>query len=501
MNPILKHANRSITPLGIVLILSAFTHLWNPVGFPDLFYDEGVYMRRAMHVLNGLGPQESYFHDHPFFGQLFLAGVLAVTGYPNSLYPAADVHSIEMLYLVPRLLMGMLAVIDTFLVYKISQHRYNRNVALFASILFAVMPVTWLFRRILIDSLLLPFLLSSILFALYADDSKNKDRIPVLLSGIFLGLAIFTKIPIFTMIPLVGFLIRTNGNSGSRNLKTLVLWFIPVILIPLIWPAQSLLSGQFDLWLKDVLWQTQRQGEGLSSIVTSFFMIDPILLVLGSVGLVYAAIKRDLLLLLWAIPFVIFLSVIAYVQYFYWIPILPAFCIGAARLIVDLSDKIRKKKLQQILLFAIISGIGVFGLVTITMLITTHVSSQFEATAYVAQYVRDNNDSGNSNKNMTIISSPVYSWIFSYVFHKDHVFSDYRDLLYYPVQTEKVILIADQHFKYNIGAGEALRIMYNNTRTVAIFRGGVLDYDLSKYPYTSMSLNYEGSIVEIRIRE
>jgi hypothetical protein len=41
--------------LVIPLALAAFTHLCNPVGFPDIFYDEGVYMYRAMHVMAGEG--------------------------------------------------------------------------------------------------------------------------------------------------------------------------------------------------------------------------------------------------------------------------------------------------------------------------------------------------------------------------------------------------------------------------------------------------------------
>ena len=111
-----------------------------------------------MHVLNGTGPQESAFYDHPYWGQLFLAGIFWLVGYPNSLHPLNDVHSIEMLYLFPRVLMGIFAVIDTFLVYKISEYKYNRSIAFIASILFAVMPITWLTRRILLDSIQLPFL-------------------------------------------------------------------------------------------------------------------------------------------------------------------------------------------------------------------------------------------------------------------------------------------------------------------------------------------------------
>jgi hypothetical protein len=97
--------------LAIPLILTAFTHLWNTLGFPfGPSNDQGIYMRRAMHVLAGLGPQESPLYDHPYFSQLFLAGVLRVIGYPNSLHPSpSDIQSTETLWLVPRILMGLLS--------------------------------------------------------------------------------------------------------------------------------------------------------------------------------------------------------------------------------------------------------------------------------------------------------------------------------------------------------------------------------------------------------
>ena len=168
-----NNARRHYLLVIIPLVLSAFTHLWNPIGFPHVDQDERHYMRRAMQVLQGFGPQESmdtyYFpYDHPYFGQLFLAGVFKIIGYPDILDPkVGDVHSIEMLYLVPRVLMGLLAVLDTFLIYKIAERKYNRTVAFIAAVLFAVMPFSWIFRRILLDSIQLPFILSSILCALY----------------------------------------------------------------------------------------------------------------------------------------------------------------------------------------------------------------------------------------------------------------------------------------------------------------------------------------------
>jgi hypothetical protein len=66
---------------------------------------------------------------------------------------------VESLYLLPRTIMGILAIIDTILVYKISERRYNMHVAF---TLFAVMPITSLLMRVLLEKIQLPFLLASI---------------------------------------------------------------------------------------------------------------------------------------------------------------------------------------------------------------------------------------------------------------------------------------------------------------------------------------------------
>ncbi|MBI5698363.1 MAG: phospholipid carrier-dependent glycosyltransferase, partial [Thaumarchaeota archaeon] len=216
---------KAIYFLIIVLALSSFTHLWNPTSFPEIFFDEGIYMRRAMNVINGDGPQEGKFYDHPYFGQIFLGSILYSMGYPDSLNPTRSADSIRELYEVPRILMGLLAVFDTFLIYKIANKRYDSKIAIFASSLFAVMPITWLTRRILLDSILLPFVLLSVLFAIYSKDSKQKNWL-VLLSGIFLGLAIFTKIPAFTMILIVGYLVY----SQSKRKRLLLVLLIPAVL-------------------------------------------------------------------------------------------------------------------------------------------------------------------------------------------------------------------------------------------------------------------------------
>jgi hypothetical protein len=488
--------------LFIPLVLSAFTHFWNPIGFPGLYFDEGIYMRRAMHVLSGQGPQEDLtFYDHPYFGQLFLAAILGSIGYPHSMissYADSNLqHSIEALYLVPKILMGILAVADTFLVYKISEYRYNRQIALISSVLFAVMPSTWLIRWILLDSIQLTLLLSSLFFAVYRRDSTNNNNVkknirkisPVLLSGLFLGLAIFTKIPAFTMIPAAGLLVYTkNYKMDSKTL--LGLWLTPVILIPLVWPAYSISVGGFNFWIDGVLWQVHRESQPLLDSLASFFKNDPILLTLGIAGLSFAVIKKDFLLLSWSIPFMIFLYLIGFVSSYHLIPLLPVFCVAGAILIEDISNKIRiKKKVQKTLLpFIIVSAIGIIGLINTTTLITTNVnSSYFKAAAFVDQYLQNINH--NSNKT-TVIADPFFLWIPQYIFQLDQDYKMYFDNT--PVKTQKVLLIVDHGLLNSMlrkdDAAKQLRDIYNSPNAKMLARFGESenrDNQISIYQYDS----------------
>lgn len=480
----------------IPLILAAITHLWNPVGFPPgPSYDEGIYIRRSMHVLAGQGPQESLLYDHPYFSQLFLAGIFKVIGYPSLVNPLADgnAHSIEMLYLVPRVLMGVLAILDTFLIYKISERYYNsRNVALIASILFAVMPITWLLRRVWLEPIQLPFVLASVIFAIYLGSSKHKDKIKseskknmilILFSAVFLGFAIFTKVSAITMIPLVAFLIYkgTNvNNNWKENLTSLGLWSIPVILIPLIWPAYALYGGKFNLWLNGIYFQTHRGVQTLFSAIKYNFNVDPLIHIVGISGVFYAIIKRDFLILLWVLPLLAFLYYVGFVSYYHLIPLLPVFCIAAARMIDDLSTKIKFKKTKKIILqLIIISALGSFGLVLNAMLITAgDNSTYYKADAFIAKYLYDKNVQNHNNYNNTeisILSNPFYSWIPSYVFHLNggnYNYIDYYDNL--AVKTGKVILVLDQpliDMLRNHKTGDKMRksLNFDNNNLVAKF--------------------------------
>ena len=482
-------------------------------------------MRRAMQVMEGQGPQESnstyfYPYDHPYFGQLFLAGILKIIGYPDLLSPkVGDVHTIEMLYLVPRVIMGLLAVVDTFLIYKIAEYRYNRNIAFIAAILFAVMPLSLLTRGIFLDSILLPFLLASIFFGIYSKEIKNIEwnrrnikNLSVLLSGIFLGLAIFTKAPVVLMIPLIAFIIISNSD---KKLKTLILWFIPVLLIPMIWPAYAVSTGHFDDWINGVLFQASREsGKDLRNSINIIFEIDPVLLLLAFVGFIYAELKNSYFIFLWIVPYLLFLSTLGWVVHFHWILLLPAFCILIGLLIEGVSKRIKNKNVSQVSRIVIISIIGIFGLMSTYTVITSNLnSSYFELYSYISQELQSNSKSDTKDDNYngtTVVGThrvKALMWIPAYIFNNNNVFFRDTDIglqpTIPPIETKKVVLIVDNNLRErlipfeNVGNEKDKQIssFYHNAQTIATF----INTEYKRYEYMTMKDNYGlGSFVEVR---
>jgi hypothetical protein len=507
MNKYFKNIYRFIWVIPI--LLSGLTHIWNPAGFPAFHPDEGVYLRRSLHVLNGLGPQDanSRFdhsqdstssYDHPYFGQLFLAGIFYIIGYPDTFKPSADLSSIERLFSIPRIIMGILSMADTFLIFRLSERRYNRTVAIASAIFFAVMPLTWFTRRIVLDSIQLPFLLLSLLVAI---EMKNTKRSPILLSaisGALMGLAIFTKVPVFILIPLVIYLIYFDQQNRKKhyknNLQIIIFWLVPMVTIASMWPIYATISGQYDEWVNGIFWQgTQRQSEGKSLLNTlqGFWNLDPVLFVLGFVGTVFCIIRRDLLPLLWIGPYFLFLVAVGWVTHFHLILILPALCIAAGYLVGNLP-RLYWPKRSGLVSTVTISALALFGLVVTVMIVTSDVSSaQLQGVAFVAHDITNTSDTfRHLYDDITIVGSPANSWFFKYVFKNQHTFSHVRDTQ--PINTHRVILVVDSTYKHVISKTEkenstqVLRLekLYNNTDIVAIFKNSWPDPSLRFYPYT-----------------
>lgn len=140
---------------------------------------------------------------------------------------------------------------------------------------------------------------------------------------------------------------------------------------------------------------------------------------------------------------VLFGSVLNYVNWFHWVPIQPAFCLSAAHFVssVLFTHKIREnfRRIIGILFVAIV----IFGVIGTGSLITIDLSAfQFETFSFAGtqlvnridgpikypnnetriEYSSKREHTFNSlNNNMAIVSSPIYSWVFKYVFnYGDH---------------------------------------------------------------------------------
>ena len=552
--------------LLVPLALSAIVHIWNPFGFPSIHNDEAHYMRRTMQVLEGMGPQETSEtyaspFDHPYFGQTFLASVLSILGYPDSLTPFDTsftdiVKSIESLYSIPRIIMGSLAVVDTFLIYLIGKRRYDERIGFMAAILFAVMPISWMSKRIVLDSIMLPFVLLALYFALSrANGSINlpafagkKDRsrgtdskiIVVLLSGIFLGLAIFTKIPAFTFIPIVGYLVFTNSN---RNFKVLAVWFIPVFLIPILWPLYNILNGTFETWTEGVFWQVGREGRGMLRSMIPIFQSDPVLLLLGFVGIVYATSRKDLFPVLWLSPFVLFHFFVPFIQHFHWLPLIPLLCIFGGYFVVQFLDFVGQRiypgqyqnggqpkptgyaskyniRSRNYALVIIIFTFTLFGFISSLSLINMNVNSTLiEVNAHIVRLLlplREIYLVNHDNKPLIMGSgwTQILTWIPEHIYDISHSFRTFTsknvDLAR---ERDNVILLVDMRDKEKFAVLEDLAPRdlklyhyYNETQVVleAKDRSDVTRYNVEQYPYGSLRENHairNGDWIEIRIKE
>lgn len=442
--------------LLVPLILTSFTHLWNLGDFPYFHADEGAYMRRSFLVLSGTGIQENTgfykdAYDHPFFGQILLGNLLRLTGYPNFTVDQTA-PSIELAMAFPRMIMGVFAIIDTFLIFKICQRAYNIRIAFFASILFAVTPMTWLLRMVTLDTIALPFVLTSILVVVNLLKwnkalSLNKHMFLVLLSGTFLALAIFTKVPFFTMIPLLAYLIYKNSKhlKGKYPLKILAIWLIPIFLIPAIWPLYAISVDQFDLFERGISIQTNKSEDRRSQIMEIIFKLDSMLFILGLAGLAYSALKKDWIIVLWIAPFLIFVYVHSWFHFLHCVILLPGLCIAASKFVIELSEKIKPRKMSKsvvlILVCGLISCISFFN--TFNIVNQDHQSLAINVMAKGLDYLdrADGLDDDEINEKITLIAPTEHSWIFKYIHKMNFTFDTQMDIGPRKIETNKTLVM------------------------------------------------------------
>jgi hypothetical protein len=319
------------------------------------------------------------------------------------------------------------------------------------------------------------------------------NNILILISGILMGLAMYTKIPAFTFIPLVGALIFFNSG---RRLKAVGIWFIPVIMLPLLWPIYGVLVNQTDQWLYWALWQTDRVDRPISTSLINILYLDPVISILGLAGFVVAVLRKDFFIVLWILPFLILSYAIGWVQYFHLAPILPALCITSAILI----DYARKAitKYSTVLSYTPLAFVVVFGFVSTTMLITLDVNSTYyKVYAAIAQNIPD---SDSIDSKITLIGSHWWVWdtywITNYVLDKSHSYIDpHLDPKFNTkVNTDRVLFVGDPVFVDSLSRRldsdnlKQIRQLYNQSTVIGSFTDNVTSQTTANYPYNTLPI-------------
>jgi len=500
---------KTIIFLSVVISLCGYTHLWNVTGFPFIHVDEGHYLRKAISTLNGEGFQPIDRYLSPYFGQMFLAGIFKTIGFPNFILnnSSPSPTTIEGLFLVPRVLIGALAMVDLLLIWKIAERRYNKRVAFISLILFAVMPYNLMTRTVFLESIQLPLLLTSILLLLYSNSATKHDKkILIIVSGVFMGLAIFTKIPAFTLLPLGIFLISTN----TKHWKYIALWLIPSILVPALWPTHAALSGDLDVWIKGIMYQTNRENRPLIDSLHNFLLTDPLFFILGIGGFVFSIFKRDTFLILWTTPIIAFFYLIGYVASFHLIILIPSFCVTGALLLDSISQKLVMKSQLRIIEYILISSIVLFALINTSMLISLELNSNYyKAVSFLVGQLptrevnaENKSDFKNDNVGLTIISSPEHWWIPQSILNKS--FDTHSYYSNKNIKADRFIMIIDERFlsilnDTSSSRGKIFNVAFNSTHSLKKFDESFIGVmDLKRYPYSSLGVNNNTRIIDIR---
>jgi hypothetical protein len=201
----------------------------------------------------------------------------------------------------------------------------------------------------------------------------------------------------------------------------------------------------------------------------------------------------------------IFLYLIEFVSVWHLVPLLPSFSIAAAIIISDLLNIITSNRFKRQVGFIVISSIGIFGLVSTTMITTTNLNPyHFKAVAFASKIITDlnNNDSTTEDK-LTVIGSHRYFWMIPHLFDKEHR-HDYKNIFSKSnITTEKVFFIADTGLVARVTVAEdsgfeQIKKKYNDTQIVAAFGENRILYDETSYPYTSMKYNALPGRIDIR---
>ncbi len=389
----------------MVFSVIIFNSCFGLASFPEYFWDEGVYVGRAINFANTLQMyQDPNYIDHPPLGWIIPSLFFAATGFPNSIINL-QIHDMNLqlllLFLIPRLVAVSYIIPITILVYKLSDRLYNnKKFALISLATFGLIPAFWPFRNLLLDPLMILFVLLS-LFLITPRNGNILSKSRLIASGLLFGCALLAKFSAIFFLPAMIFYILRSKKAIHG-----ITWYVPLFVIVLSWI--SIMSSQHDLFhiISTQSWQASRvsllpYGIALQILVT----VLPIGLVFGVAGIVQLAKKKQFFASILSVPYLGFLFRGGYVGFVHTIPILPILSIFSGKPLYDFANRVSQIKSTQsdrtfdlLLIVIVLSSIG------ITVWITSFDAGQAqrEAIEYLISTLP---------KNSTLVTNPGYGWV------------------------------------------------------------------------------------------
>ena len=445
-----------------ILVIIVFNAGFNIQGFPEYFWDQGVYVDRAINFLKTSQVYEDpNYIDHPPLGWLVTSVFFDGIGFPGSVIHLSKnndlAQQIVMLFLIPRLIGILFTVITSILIYKISMalHR-NRNFAIASLVAFALVPAIWPFRNLLLDPVMITLVLSS-LYVLFPKDGKISDKntskmkinYKILFSGILFGAAILVKLTSVFFLPAVLLFAMGYGSKLFYNKKITIpngftasdhsehveftqrithgiVWVLPVFAALGAWILFLSLSEHTLSHLTSTqFWQLERTSKlPYGTPIELIFMATPIGLVFGIIGLAQILKKKSSRMLsILALPYIGFLFRGGFVGFVHTIPILPILSIFAGKPLYQLAEKIQKVQTSN---YKIRASHFLVILLVISISITVWIASFDAAKSHrdAVQFLITG-----LPKNSVLITDPGYGWVIK-IFRPDVKVTDYYSFNY-----------------------------------------------------------------------
>ena len=368
--------------LWFLLVLALVSHAANMFGYPLYLGDEGIYTEQAWAVLRlGKLAPYTYFYDHAPGGWLLLAAWTMLL--PKSF------GTFGMAINSGRVLMLILNLISVVLLFRVTVALSGSVLAaLFATLMFALSPLSVYYQRmVMLDNIMVFWLLLSLYLLLY-----NGSRLTTVLgSGATFGAAMLTKENAVFFLPVMAYLLLKTVRAVHIRRFATTGWAFVMVLVVSIYPLFALLKSElfpseFGFLLSStptehvsligtIGWQLQRSGGGILDPYSQFWRFfwtkwwakDSVIIVAGlgsaAINLMLGYLLRRWELIVTSLlcfSFGIYLARGSVMLEFYVIPIIPFLAMNFGTLVALAMGRMRALFAVPVLVAAALLMVGVF---------------------------------------------------------------------------------------------------------------------------------------------